>query len=638
MIAGRDPLAASTVSRVRTHATASPVRVAGVAIPVVIGLAMAAGALVDQRDRARTEAIASVRAIVATTATKVRTEVRAELAAGAGSAALAIVPAGHVAHSRISTAVAVLARDSGAATLDDSARPAAIVIPVYRGTSTPADTATRRTDIVSYRVVPLALQPTLADLQPVSGGLVVRGPHRLIASAPSPPPPGALTYAVDMDLTGSPGWVVQAWLPVPGIPAAGWLWAVVILAVFAGVAGAIGFLQHRDAVHSARIRALERDRVLVTGLAPVMQASLDLGEVAPAMSAHLADGLSLAGLSLSSPRDRGETPLFSWGTPPDESVRPFVAQPDRVAPGRTLALGLTRGGRTLGVLRIVAGQELTSDDIVALNTASELLGSTLANAETFARQQELVERMRAVDELKTVFLATASHELRTPVTAIVGFSTLLLERWDALPATQQRSLLTRVQANGNRLATLIEQLLDFSQLERGLPRATDQVLDLGDTVRQILTDQPELPTDHRLVLELATGALVNGSQAALERVVTNLVSNAAKYSPAGTTITVGVRIAGDVVTLLVDDQGPGVPVEDREKVFSRFYRGHGDAVARTRGAGIGLAIVAEYAASMSGVARVSAAPGGGARFSITYPLVAPFAPAPSAGAADVAVS
>ena len=186
---------------------------------------------------------------------------------------------------------------------------------------------------------------------------------------------------------------------------------------------------------------------------------------------------------------------------------------------------------------------------------------------------------------------------------------------------QQRTLLARVQANGNRLATLIEQLLDFSQLERGLPRATDQVLDLGETVRQILTDQPELPADHRLELTLAAGCHVRGSQAARRagrdqpgqqrRQVLprrhhhhrRRARRRRRRHPAGRR------------------RGPGVPAEDREKVFSRFYRGHGDAVARTRGAGIGLAIVAEYAASMSGHARVSAAPGGGARFSITFPLV-----------------
>lgn len=622
----------------RTRGAASPLRLAGVAVLLAIGITLAIGAITDEHNRAHSAAVASVRADVATTVTKVRTEVRNELSAAGGGPAAEVIPANRVGSSRIADSIAVLARDSGTATLDDSARPAAIVVPIYRPGSAPTDTAERRADIVSFHVVPLTLQPTMANLQPNGGGLVVRGPHRAVASVPSGPPPGALTYEVDMDLTGSPGWVVQAWLPDPGTPGVAWLWALAILAVFIAIAGALVVLLRRDTATTARLRTLERDRALVTGLAPVMQASLDLGEVAPAVASHLADGLALAGLSLSTPSERGETPLFAWGVPPDRSVRTTAAQPDRIERGETFALGLTRGGRTLGVLRIVAGEPLGRDDVIALNTASELLGSTLANAEVFARQQELVDRMRTVDELKTVFLATASHELRTPVTAIIGFSTLLLERADGLSESKRQGLIERVQANGQRLGTLIEQLLDFSQLERGLPHVTDQVLDLGDTVREILTDQPELQGSHQLVLDLTEGCHVRGSKSAVERVVTNLVSNAAKYSPPDTTITVSVRAAGQTATLLVDDEGSGVAVADREKVFSRFYRGRGDAVSRTRGAGIGLAIVAEYAASMSGVARVGEAPSGGARFSITFPLVLALAQTASEGEANAAIS
>lgn len=606
-------------------------RLAGVAILLAVGIGLAVGAITDERGRAHSDAVANVRADVATTVTKVRTEVRTELSAASAGPAVTVIPADRVTHSRIADSIAVIARDSGAATLDDTARPAAIVVPVYRPGTAPQTTAARRADIVSFRVVALTLQPTLANLQPDGGGLVVRGPHRMVASAPSPAPAGAVAYSADMDLTGSPGWVVEAWLPDPGTPGVAWLWALAIVALFVAIAGVFVVLMRRDTATTTRLRTLERDRALVTGLAPVMQASLDLGEVAPAVSSHLVDGLGLAGLSLSTPGERGETPVFAWGVPPDRSVRTTAVQPDRIEPGETFTLGLTRGGRTLGTLRIVAGEPLRRDDVIALNTASELLGSTLANAEVFARQQELVDRMRTVDELKTVFLATASHELRTPVTAIIGFSTLLLERAADLSESKRQGLIERVQANGQRLGTLIEQLLDFSQLERGLARATDEVLDLGETVRQIITEQPELQAEHELVLDLADGCRIRGSKAAVERVVTNLVSNAAKYSPPKTTITVAVRVAGQTATLLVDDEGPGVPLADREKVFSRFYRGRGDAVSRTRGAGIGLAIVAEYAASMSGVAKVSAAPSGGARFSITFPLVVAPANAASEG-------
>ncbi len=158
-------------------------------------------------------------------------------------------------------------------------------------------------------------------------------------------------------------------------------------------------------------------------------------------------------------------------------------------------------------------------------------------------------------------------------------------------------------------------------------------------MRHILTDQPELQADHELRLDIMSGCQVRGSTASLERIVTNLVGNAAKYSPKGSTVTVRVRPEGrDHAVLLVDDQGSGVPSDDRDKVFSRFYRGRGDSVTRTRGAGIGLAIVSEYAASMSGTARVTDAPGGGARFVITFPMITTYAHPSTQGAADVTVS
>jgi signal transduction histidine kinase len=611
---------------------------AAIAIPLALGVLLAVLLIIDQTGNARTKAEARVREGVATAVTKVRTEIRNELSAAPQGDAVRTVVADHLTGAPISADTAITARDSGAPGLDDTTRLASIIVPVYRGGAIPSSTQARRAAIVSYRVVPLTLRPTLMQLHPSGGGLNVLGPDRLVTSAPKAAPSGALTYGVDMDLTGFPGWIVQAWVPSPGTPGVAWLWALAALVVAAVAAAVIATLLRRSTAAEARLRTLHRDRALVTGLAPVMQASLDLAEVAPAMSAQLCDGLELAGLSLSMPGESGEKQLFVWGTTPDVTVRPVATSAQRLASGQTLAIALTRGGRTLGVLRVVAGVPLGTDELIALHAASDLLGSSLANAEAFAHQQELVERMRSVDELKTVFLATASHELRTPVTAIVGFTTLMLDRWEQMGDTQKRGLVERVQVNGRRLDTLIEQLLDFSRLERGLLRDSDDVLDLGETVRRILADQPELAASHEVVTNLAAGCQVRGSANAVERIVTNLVGNAGKYAPDGTTITVTVLPIGDrQAVLLVDDEGSGVPVEDRERVFSRFYRGRGDTVVRTRGAGIGLAIVAEYAASMSGVATVSEAPGGGARFCVTFPTVPQFAGA-APGGADVATS
>lgn len=624
---------------VRSSPAAAHLRSAAIAAaPLLVGVLLSIVLIFDQRHRAQLQADVAVRTNVATAVTQVRTEGRNELAAAPAApiAGARTVSVANIGSASASPDNVIQARDTGTATLDDTGKPASIIVPIYRAGQAHDTTARRRVAITAYRLVPLTLRPVLTNLASDIGGLTVSGPDRLILAVPAAAPAGSYTFSVDMDLTGSPGWVVGSWVPNPSVPGITWFLMIGLLAVFAAVSAALALLLRREALATTRQRQMERERSLVTGLAPVLQASLDIGEVVPAVSSHLVDGLGLVGLSLSTPGEAGERQVFGWGTPPDRHVLPSVTRPATLGSGDTFAVSLTRGGRVMGTLRVVAGEELTRNDLLALTTASELLGSTLANAEAFARQQELVERMRSVDELKTVFLATASHELRTPVTAIVGFSSLLLEHWDT--ATKGRDLMERVLSNGRRLDMLIEQLLDFSQLERGLPRTSDELLDLSQTVSKILTDQPELANAHELSMHLADGCTVRGSRSALERIVINLVGNAAKYSPKATRITVTVRLEGDRVVLLVDDEGPGVPEEDRERVFSRFYRGRGDSVTRTRGAGIGLAIVAEYAASISGTAAVQRAPSGGARFRVSFPAVGVYAGVVDEGVPDVARS
>jgi signal transduction histidine kinase len=626
---------------VRSPANASRARlIVAVVAPLVVGLLLCAWLVTDQRQRVRLQADEAVRATVAGAVGQVRTAIRdqASTATAGPQPGDRTVPVADVAGSGLSLDITALARDSGTAVLDDTLTPASIVVAVYGSGSAPQDTEQRRQQITGYRVVPLALNPVITGLASGSGGLVVRGPNRVVATTNGTAPSGAPRFGVDMQMSDTPGWVVQSWLPSPATPGVTWFWALAILVLFAGISAVLGYFVRQQSRLAAHQRQLERDRVLVTGIAPVLQASLDMGEVLPAVSSHLADGLALAGLSLSTPSATGERQVFGWGVAPDASVSPLLTPPERLESGATFALSLTRGGRVLGVLRVVCGEPLNREDLLALATASELVGSTFANAEAYTRQQELLERMRSVDELKTVFLATASHELRTPVTAIVGFSSLLLGQWDGMTPEQGRGLMERVLSNGRRLETLIEQLLDFSRLERGLPKTGEELLDLGRTVRKILTDQPELTAKHTLDLRLGEECVVRGSTAAVERIVTNLVGNAAKYAPPETKITVTVWAEADRIQLIVDDEGAGVAPKDRQRVFSRFYRGRSDAVSSTKGVGIGLAIVAEYAATMSGVASVSSAPSGGARFSVSFPAVRVLAGVAREGEHDVAVS
>jgi signal transduction histidine kinase len=210
------------------------------------------------------------------------------------------------------------------------------------------------------------------------------------------------------------------------------------------------------------------------------------------------------------------------------------------------------------------------------------------------------------------------------VAAIIGYASMLNESWDDLDPETGRLYAQRVDSNAHRLAALVEHLLDFSRLEqRGADSGDKLVLDLGAEVQEVLDVNTDLTPDHQLLTGLEPGLLVSGTRLAIERVVVNLVGNAAKYSPAGSTIRVRVEGGGpgsNTARLVVDDEGPGVPEEEREQIFSRFFRGKGDAVVRTRGAGLGLAIVTEFAASMDGEVSIDGAPTGGTRFEITYPL------------------
>ncbi|HVE24955.1 MAG TPA: sensor histidine kinase, partial [Sporichthya sp.] len=253
-----------------------------------------------------------------------------------------------------------------------------------------------------------------------------------------------------------------------------------------------------------------------------------------------------------------------------------------------------------------------------------LIGLTLS---VVLVRRRSARRLRELDHMKTVFLATASHELRTPVAVITGFSELLYNRAESASHEEVREFAHTIRSNAQQLDALTEELLDLTHIDLAGAPEPDAVIDLAAVVERALESHPHLTSDHELRLDLpADPVSVKGSEKALERILANLVGNAAKYSPAATRITVSVRRERDGIRLLVDDEGPGVPPELREQIFTRFFRGTGDAVTRTRGTGVGLAIVSEYAAKMGAKVTVDSAPGGGARFQVCFPLTAEVVP------------
>ena len=342
--------------------------------------------------------------------------------------------------------------------------------------------------------------------------------------------------ALDQDV--APGWRLEARVPASPVPAG--VWAGAVVALLGGLVGAwlIVLRTRRDVAERADRFRRQRSESTVAELASVAQASLDLAEVLPASFALLESALDLDGAALVSTDAR---PTFVWRDAPGhgEPGHPLEAP---VPAGSCLDVPLTRGGRSLGALRVRPLRELDALDLRTLTGAAETLSSAVANADAYAHQRALITRMRSLDDLKTVFVATASHELRTPVAAIIGYSNMLTESWGELDAETGLLYATRVENNAQRLAALVENLLDFSRLEQGVAQsAAKELLDLGSEVQDLIEGQPDLTPDHELQVGVEPGLVVLGSRLAIERVVTNLAGNAAKYSPAGTTIRVRVE-------------------------------------------------------------------------------------------------
>lgn len=515
----------------------------------------------------------------------------------------------------IDPAAAVRARDAGQPLLHDSG----VVLGATYDATAPAGVAARRAAVSGLYVVPLHLGQSIAGLRPDQGGIRVSGPGRVVAQVPGPLPEGATSYTAPLSPTLAEGWALTVWQPVPPLPVGAWALAGTVLLAGVAAAGLVLRRGGRTSRIEQEVRELRAQSTTVASLAAVAQRSLDLAEVLPTLTTEIIDALGLRGLTLTTPGPQGERPVFSAG----ERVRVTGSTevPTTVDAGQTVSMVLSHGGRTVARLHVLAGRRLQSHEVDTLAALSEILSSALANAEAFARQREVLQRLRTLDELKTVFLATASHELRTPVSVISGFARLLADKVEVLEPAQVQDFAERVDSNAQQLAALVENLLDFSRIERGMTVVGDQEqLDLGKTVGRILDQQPDLAPDHVVTRHTRPGLLVRGTEQAVERVLTNLVGNAGKYSPAGTTVRVQVREWRGRVEMLVDDEGAGVPAADREQIFSRFFRGRDDAVVNTRGAGLGLAIVREFAATMDGTVSVTSAPSGGARFVVSYPV------------------
>jgi two-component system phosphate regulon sensor histidine kinase PhoR len=183
-----------------------------------------------------------------------------------------------------------------------------------------------------------------------------------------------------------------------------------------------------------------------------------------------------------------------------------------------------------------------------------------------------------------------------------------------------------IDQEARRLTYLVENVLNFSRAEKGTNRVSPAPVDLDHELADALELFAPLARARRMTIaqSLEASAIVSLDRDALRQILLNLLDNAAKYGPAGQTITVGSEIAGDRARVWVEDEGPGIPHEDRHRVFEPYVRLNRAAETTTGGSGIGLSVVRELVALHGGRTRAEGAPGGrGARIVIEFPLTSP---------------
>ena len=216
------------------------------------------------------------------------------------------------------------------------------------------------------------------------------------------------------------------------------------------------------------------------------------------------------------------------------------------------------------------------------------------------------ERLAQLDRARREFIANASHELRTPLFSVGGFLELLDD--EDLDEATREEFLSAMRDQVKRLSKLATELLDLSRLDAGHIDLAREPVSLASTARLVADDFAAVArqSSHTLRVEADESALAIGDEQRIVQILLNLVENAFVHTPPGTSVRVrAVRLPAGVV-LSVEDDGPGIPAEQREHVFHRFYRGDG---SQASGSGLGLAIAQELAEAMDGTLELESRPG-----------------------------
>jgi PAS domain S-box-containing protein len=232
--------------------------------------------------------------------------------------------------------------------------------------------------------------------------------------------------------------------------------------------------------------------------------------------------------------------------------------------------------------------------------------------------QDITER-KLIDDLRESILSAVSHELRTPLTSIVGFALTLQEYGSRISSETRKEIIDHLAREAHRLEVLLSDLLDLDRIRHRSASASFRSVNVARLVAGVVA---EYDSDTRTVTVDVESVEAELDAPKVERIVDNLLTNAFRHTPAGAAVRVGVSQAEGGALISVDDRGPGVGEDEREAIFEIFRRGSA-GIAAGRGTGVGLSLVAQFAALHGGRAWVEDNPGGGASFRVFLPTRPP---------------
>ncbi|MFN2524793.1 MAG: ATP-binding protein [Actinomycetota bacterium] len=259
-----------------------------------------------------------------------------------------------------------------------------------------------------------------------------------------------------------------------------------------------------------------------------------------------------------------------------------------------------------------------SDEIVRLLALQVgAAAQAVRNILIFERERSAVERLEALDDFKDDLIGRVAHDLKTPLALISGFTSLLREKVNEWSPEERAQAIDSIARNVDRISRRVTQDLNVALIESGEIVYDLRPLDVGAAIRRAIDDATILGKSHDIEVEVGEDVpLALGDTERNQQVLDNLIGNAMKFAPADTPISVGAHLVGDYVELWVADEGPGIPVEDRPRLFKKMGR----LQAGGEGTGLGLYICKALVEGQGGTMSVGRALSGGARFAYTLPV------------------